>query len=37
MDNNEKVKVLVSGEKIEIPSKFAQVSEYMRGLQALGF
>ena len=37
MDNNEAINVVVSGEKMQISAKFAEVSEYMRGLQALGF
>lgn len=37
MDNAETINVIVEGEKIQVPVKFAEVSEYMRGLQALGF
>lgn len=37
MDNQETINVIVEGEKFQVSPKFAQISEYMQGLQALGF
>lgn len=31
------INVVVEGKKIEVPAKFAEVSEYMHGLLSLGF